>query len=400
LSETAPREPHGEPEPLPLEAKPPPGRVVGSCRLTRSLLEGRLGSLHRGVRGSEEVSVRIVEGPAPDPAALERMRDEVRRCARLGHPNIAAASEVAVAEDGKLYAVLEPMAGKDLATVLRTERRLDGGRAMEIAAQVARALTAAHSVGVLHLRLEPERVLVGTGAEPVRVLDLGLGAAAGRSPASDPHSVLYRAPEQLAGEAIDVRTDVYAVAALLYELVTGAPPHAGSADPAARKLSEPVQSPRMFRPEMPVEVERLLLSALERDPALRPPTMAAFEQGLLAAVRGTAPPPGPSARSGSSGAPEERRRARREAAFRVIGELLGPQGPALPDGASDHAPPPLDADGAAEPTEPPPGFGGALLDRYAVAQAPRPGLSRGAYALAVLGSLGVAAALAWRLLAR
>src|SRR5204863_7454714 len=72
-----------EPDPIPLEIKAPPGRAVAGCRLTRSLVEGRLGSLHRAVRGSEEVAVRILEEAAPDAAALERMRDDARRVARL-----------------------------------------------------------------------------------------------------------------------------------------------------------------------------------------------------------------------------------------------------------------------------------------------------------------------------
>jgi serine/threonine protein kinase len=394
LRRPTPAGPEGrrEPDPIPLETKAPPGRVVAGCRLTRSLVEGRLGSLHRAVRGNQEVAVRILEEPAPDAATMERMRDDARRVARLGHPHLASVSEVGGTDDGRLCAVLEPVAGKDLAALLRTERRLDGGRAMEIAVQVARALAAAHSVGVLHLRLEPERVLVGAGTDPVRVLDVAVGIST-RPAVGEAESVLYRAPEQLSGGPVDARTDVYALAAMLYELLTGAPPHAGSSDPAARKLSEPVQSPRMFRPEMPLEVERLLTSALDRDPASRPPTMAAFEQGLLAATRGAAAAAGPAPRTGAPGTPEDRRRGRREAAFRVIGELLS-----APGGAPAEAPPP----GRLPVSEASPaaaGFGGALLDRYAPPPPPpRPGLSRGAYALAVLGSLGVAAALAWRLL--
>jgi serine/threonine protein kinase len=385
---------------VPLPPGLPSGRMVGGCRLSRPLVEGRLGSLHRANRGTEEVSVRIVGGPAPDSATLDRMQQEARRCARLGHPNIAAASDMGVGQDGQLYAVLEPLAGKDLATMLRSERRLDGGRAMDIAVQVGRALSAAHSVGVLHLRVEPERVMVGPGAEPVRLLDLGLDPGAGGSPAGDAESLLYRAPEQLAGGTVDVRTDVYGLAALLYELITGAPPHAGSADPAARKLGEPVQSPRMFRPEMPVEIERLLLAGLERDPALRPATMAVFEQALSAAARGGSP----SGRSGRSGAPatgEDRRRVRREAAFRVIGELLAPPvSPAAASPAPPTEPPPPVAPPARPLAAPDPASGSTevSLHRQATGQLPQPRRSRRAYALALLGSLGLAAALAWRFL--
>jgi serine/threonine-protein kinase len=368
------------------EPKPPPGRVVGSCRLTRALVEGRTGSVHRAVRGAEELSVRLLEGPAPDPAGLERLREESRRLARLGHPNLGAVSELGVADDGHLFAVLEPLSGTDLATILHAERRLEGARALEIAAQVARALGAAHGQGILHLRLEPERVIVGTPGDAVKVLDFALGPA-GRAEAA---SIPYRAPEQLAGGAVDDRADVYGVAALLYELLTGAPPHAGSPDPAARKLADPVQSPRMFRPEMPIELERLLLSALEREPDKRPANMAAFEEGLLAAARGAGPIS--TGRPARPGAPDDRRRLRREAAFRVIGELLAPPPAPVTE------PPPTSPPPAPEAPDQAPDFGGAMLDRYGAGREVRSGLSRKTYALAVLGSLGIAAALAWRLL--
>jgi serine/threonine-protein kinase len=81
-------------------------------------------------------------------------------------------------------------------------------------------------------------------------------------------STHYRAPEQHLGQPADERADIHALGAILYEMVTGAPPSAG------RKLNEPVQSPRMFRPEIPMELERLILASLDRDPARRPPNMA------------------------------------------------------------------------------------------------------------------------------
>jgi serine/threonine protein kinase len=392
-----------EEPPPPVELRPgPPARMVGGCRLGRSLIEGRLGSLHRAVRmsGNEDVSVRVLLGAAPDGASLERAREASRKLARLNHPNIASVAAVDIGEDGRVYTVLEPMTGVDLGTLLRNERRIDGTRALDIATQVARALAAAHAVGLVHGRVEPERILVnGTATgDQVKVLDFSVEA---RPPfETELSTVPYQAPEQIQGKAPDARSDVYAVAALLYEMVTGAPPHAGSSDPAARKLTEAVQSPRMFRPDMPVVVERFLLSSLDRDPERRPSTMHALEEGLLGLAKGVGAGPSPGTRPGGPQGGEERRKARREAAFQVIGELLAP-GSALAAaepiglaGAQLQSAPPSGSYAGLEPPEP--SFGGALLDRYGQPATERAGSLRKAYMLAVGGVVAVAAALAWR----
>jgi serine/threonine protein kinase len=272
-------------------------------------------------------------------------------------------------------------------------------------------------------------------------LTLGLGGRGGGGGAGEAAAALYRAPEQLVGQNPDARADVYAVGALLYEMVTGAPPHAGSPDPVARKRTEPVQSPRMFRPEMPLELERLILSALDRDPAARPPTMAAFLGTLESLTQARESAPDGDDEAGAAAPPSpERRRARREAAFRAIGELLSAPpldeddnhsllpsllgGPPVPSDDEDSRPTPLrgpsldlvaatgpprvPADAAApepapaapsSPWEPPApttpsaptaagGFGGALLARYG-AEPGDPGRWRSRIVMLVVG--GVAA---------
>jgi serine/threonine protein kinase len=423
-------------------------RSVAGCRLIRPLVEGRLGSVHVGLRAgsTDEVSVRLLEAPrALEPAALERVRQDVGRVSSLGHPNVASISEVGSGDAGALHFIGEPLAGTDLANVLRDERRLEGGRALDIAAQISRALVAAHAVGVMHHHLEPERILVAAGpsGDRVKVLDFGFGGRSGTASTVDPVSALYRAPEQLLASPADARADVYAVAAVLYEMVTGAPPHAGSPDPIARKLSEPVQSPRMFRPEIPPELEALILSALDRDPAARPATMSAFEEKLtsVSRAREAEPEADEAARAAAPAASPDRRRARREAAFRVIGELLAEpvappdadllppliDGPPLdPDDSSDRPTPlrgpSLDLIASTGPLEvsprapasaavpswqlPPPAvppaaptreFGGAMLARYGG----EPGVSRwrGRAVALVVGGIALAA-LAALLLAR
>jgi serine/threonine-protein kinase len=300
-------------------------RLIAGCRLIRPLSEGRLGSVHVGMRAgsTDEVSVRLLESlKGLDAAAVERIRAEANKVAG---PNVVAISAAGLGDGGTLYFVGDPIGGTDLANIMRVERRLEGGRALDIAIQISRALGAAHSASVLHHHLEPERVLVATSptGDKVKVLDFGLAGRHEAPGAIEATSALYRAPEQLLGHPADARADVYAAAAILYEMVTGAPPHAASPDPIARKLAEPAQSPRMFRPEIPAELEALIMASLDRDPAARPATIAAFEQALTAVsrTRDAEPAADEAARASAPAASPDRRRARREAAFRVIGEL-------------------------------------------------------------------------------
>jgi serine/threonine protein kinase len=422
--------PHAPPLPHqpPVTAAAPPGaarsalgaRIVAGCRLIRPLVDGRVGSVHVGLRAgsTDEVSVRLLEAPRGfEGPALERVRQETARLSTLGHPNMAGVAEVVTGEGGTLHFIGERLNGIDLGTVIREERRLEGGRALEIAIQVSRAVGAAHAVGVMHHHLEPERVLVG---------DFGLSGKGGAT--LDAASALYRAPEQLLGNSADNRADVYATAALLYEMVTGAPPHAGSADPIARKLAEPVQSPRMFRPEIPAELETLIMSSLDRDPAVRPASMAAFEEVLTSVSRARESGPASEEAHAAPAPSPDRRRARREAAFRVIGELLTapepqPEADLLPPLIADQMAPVLDSDtSGARPTplhppsrdliaatEPaardsrphlsvPPGptsaaspaFGGAMLERYGDTGG---GRNKGVLVAVVAVALAVAAAI-------
>ncbi len=342
-----PKTPDGTPDGTPVG---PPG-----CRLGRVISEGRTGSLYQATRidSGAEISVRLPARAPGNAAPLEKLRAEARKIADLRHPHIASCVELGVGPDGRLYQVLDPVTGTDLASLLRREPRLDAGRAVRIAVQVGRALGAAHAIGSVHGDLVPERVMVATGGQGgdrVTVLDLGLyGPSAGG--ASD---------------------DVHALGAMLYEMVTGTPPHA-SADPMARKRAPAPQSPRMFRPEIPVEIERAILTALESDPERRFASMAALEDALVAGERawteGARKPSGVAGRTPT--VDSERRRARREAAFRAIAELAAdtvsplsvpPAPPRAPP--ADTAGPPRRAPQPAPPPAPSRAFGVAVLARY------------------------------------
>jgi serine/threonine-protein kinase len=188
-------------------------------------------------------------------------------------------------DDGCAYFIMELLDGIDLADVLTHERRLDPERSSQIAIQICRALSAAHAAGVIHRDLKPENIFLVARdgkADFVKVLDFGVARSAGRSrrltnPGVAMGTPEYMAPEQATGGAVDHRSDIYSVGALLYEMVTGLPP---------QKREGGLMSPRSLRLQLSEELDRIIVRALEPDPASRYQSMAQLEYDLAKTVWG------------------------------------------------------------------------------------------------------------------
>jgi serine/threonine-protein kinase len=216
---------------------------------------------------------------------------------------------------------MEQLDGIDLADVLAHERRLDPARAAQITIQICRALEAAHAAGVIHRDLKPENIFLVARdgrADFVKVLDFGIARSLGQeSRLTNPGIAMgtpeYMAPEQALGGLADRRSDVYSVGALLYEMVTGIPPHGEDEEVSVLKKQELPRPPREFRPEIPEELDAVILKALEPDPAKRHQRMAGFEYDLTKtqwgrprAVSDLLGLRGPEARSEESGGTRDR----------------------------------------------------------------------------------------------
>jgi serine/threonine-protein kinase len=327
------------------------GVVLGRYRLGRSLAESAAGSLHAAehVQSGAAASVRLPTGASTHAASIEAWRKDALAAAALASPQIAEVQEVAVADDGRAFAVLEPLTGTDLSSLLTHAQRLEPAIALRIAMDVAEALRAAHQRDLRHGGLRPGCVFV-TGSlsapGPAKVLDFGTthlfsldGGSKRKTFSGLPPGVAdYLAPEQLRGAAVDARTDLHALGALLYEMLTGAPPWAGTLEALERKKQFAPQSPRMFRPDLLPEIERLVLALLDPEPGRRPAS-AAEAHASLAALLPVAASRDP---DGLDREEQERRRSRRDAAFKVIAELVS-------EAAGSLAPAPLAAVGTGVP---------------------------------------------------
>jgi serine/threonine-protein kinase len=214
-----------------MDAQPPTptGSPLGDRYLLLRLLgRGGMGEVYEAedLRLHRHVAVKVLRADlADDPRVLARFRREARTAGSLNHPNIVAVHDVGA--DGA-YLVMELVHGRTLAEVIHAEAPLVPGRAARIAGRVAEALEYAHGRGVVHRDVSPGNVMLTETGE-VKVLDFGIAQVdlGSTGPASARGTVAYLAPELERGAGAGPRSDVYALGAVLVELLTGAPPVRG-----------------------------------------------------------------------------------------------------------------------------------------------------------------------------
>jgi serine/threonine protein kinase len=269
-----------------------PGSTIAGYEVESVVGAGGIGILYRArqVRLDRPVALKLVESDmAQDPVIRERLRREARTVAALDHPNVVPIYE-AGEEDGTVYIVTRWVEGTELGTLIQRDGPLEPARAALLAAQIASALEVAHEQGLVHRDVKPSNVIL-TSEDHVYLTDFGLakraGSAAGLTGADQMlGTVDYVAPEQVEGAEPDARGDVYSLACVLYETLTGAPPFAdqkgGMAKMWAQVNSEP-PSLREQRPDVSPALEDVIGRGMAKDPEARP-TAAAFRAELLRAV--------------------------------------------------------------------------------------------------------------------
>jgi serine/threonine-protein kinase len=291
----------------------------------RYLMEEELGRgasatvfLAQELRHGRRVALKVLHTALGAALGVERFQREIRTQARLHHPHILPLYDSGTAA-GRLYYSMPYVAAGTLRDWLKRAGRLEVPTAVQLATEVASALAYAHALGVIHRDLKPENVMISPTGQAI-LADFGIAYAVDEGVASSgdtPSGRLtetgitvgtpaYMSPEQAAGdEALTGRSDQYALAALVYEMLAGKPPFTGPNARAilARKLTSPPPPLREARPDMPAQLEEVLLRALSRYPADRFESMEGFAHALSAAVgdRPTplpvpAGPPAPAAR--------------------------------------------------------------------------------------------------------
>jgi serine/threonine-protein kinase len=253
----------------------------GKYRLGRLLGEGGMGAVyeaeHEGLKA--RVAVKLLsEHGSLDAKSVARFKREARAMGAVRHENVVTVMDTGADEDGIPYLVMELLDGESLAAMLRRERVLTPGLSCWITSQVLAGLAAAHGQGIVHRDLKPGNVFVARlqdGSHKVKILDFGISKLGGESQTLNvtAEGALvgtpnFMAPEQITGEVPpDPRVDIYAVGVLLYRMVTGRLPFVGKTpDELYRKvLGGLVAPPRRRNPDVPQELENVILKAMALD---------------------------------------------------------------------------------------------------------------------------------------
>jgi len=267
--------------------------LAGSFCLTGLLGEGGMGRVYEAehVRFPRRFAVKVMhESVASIPDVVLRFEREAQAIARITSDHVVEVLDILRLRDGRPCIVTELLEGEELGELLERAGKLPISTSITICRQVCSGLAAAHAMGVVHRDLTPSNVFLlnrEDGALEVKILDFGLAKVTDGANLTRTGMVVgtpaYMAPEQARGTGdVDVRADVYAVGAVLYRLVTGAPPFPIS-DPAitiVKVLTEDPPRPRVLDPGIPEGLELLIQRAMARAAEDRPATMSELDRQL------------------------------------------------------------------------------------------------------------------------
>ena len=289
-----------------------PGTILADrYRVIGLLGRGGMGEVYRAddLKLGQPVALKFLPPAlAQDSVRRERFFAEVRITRQLSHPNICRVYDIGEV-DGRHFLSMEYIDGEDLASLMKRIGSLTNEKALDIARQLVAGLTVAHERGVLHRDLKPANIMLD-GHGRVRITDFGLAIAVGDESQAEEiaGTPAYMAPEQLAGKGATVRSDIYSLGLILYEIYTGKKAFTAKtlAELRNQKETQVPRAPSELRTGIDPVVERVIQRCIEKDPSARPASVAQLAQALpggdplaAAIAAGETPSPEMVAASGS-----------------------------------------------------------------------------------------------------
>jgi serine/threonine-protein kinase len=268
------------------------GQVIADrYHITKKLGEGGMGQVYLAehVKMGRRCAVKIMmPGTMADPEAISRFNREAANASRINHPNVCAIYDFGETPDGLIYLAMEYIEGKSLNAMLEESSALPPARAAEIIVQCAAALQVAHDLGIVHRDLKPDNIMVTTtrGQDLVKVVDFGIAKAIGGDGGSQKVTKTgfvvgtpeYMSPEQLSGDPVDGRSDLYSLGLVFYRMLTGATPFPADSqqETMIKRLTDDPLPLAQAKPggRFPAALQAVLDRVLARSPAGRYPQAA------------------------------------------------------------------------------------------------------------------------------
>jgi serine/threonine-protein kinase len=318
--------------------------LAGRFRLTEKIGQGGMGAVYKAIQIKIDriCAVKLLTPTAGDSElAVARFSREAQMASHIDSPHAVTIYDFGESEAGAFFLAMEYIDGQSLSQILEQAAPLPIERVVRIVRQIAAALSSAHALGIIHRDLKPDNVMItqkGSDTDYVKVLDFGIAKAV----AEGAHEKLtetgfvlgtpiYMSPEQLSGDDLDARSDVYSLALIAYEMLSGRLPFEGG-NPQAITIKRVTTDPiplRAFAAGLSPEIERVIMSGLTRDRSHRTPTVQQLAHDLEAS----------SGRSRVTSAGRERL-GRETVADASLSELMGTEAGSQEDGGVGGALPP------------------------------------------------------------
>jgi serine/threonine-protein kinase len=279
--------------------------LVGSIiaeryHVLKKLGEGGMGQVYLAehVKMGRKSAVKVMNpGMVDNVDAISRFNREASNASRINHPNVAGIYDFGETPDGLIYLAMEFVEGQPLTNIIKQHGALPPMRASEIARQTAEGLSIAHEMGIVHRDLKPDNIMIARGrnnADLVKVVDFGIAKAA----ASDEQKVTktgmvvgtpeYMSPEQLSGDPLDARSDIYALALVTFNMLTGTLPFPGESmqETMIMRLTDDPRPLSAMKPDVtwPHDLQMVMDKALARDANKRYRTASEYAKDLVEAI--------------------------------------------------------------------------------------------------------------------